>query len=654
MKKDIILLIFLMAFASMGYSQRGRILLVGGGGEKNNVNGWSVPAYKWAVQGKRVAVIGSSTGSLAPYLKQYCGAAFAKEFAVASRDSADSQVLFDTLMTYQAIFFRGGDQYDYYSYYKGTRLQLAAETLFTNGGTLAGTSAGMHILSSVIFTAKKGTVYPYEAIENPNNSYMTLADDFFDFFPNYLFDTHFAERARFARLAGFLAKYSLTNQKNVIGLGLDDMTCMAVDTNNIGTVYGTGCANFYSFDQPFVLNGTKLLHPGMNVKQLPQGSTYNFSTGEFTTAPLDRFLETDDLHETGNLTLLASGGNTLANNNAMLNDLVTNCGNLTDQVLILTGDHSTAQSFETRIEQAGASVAGVFLMDAANGANENLAEKINSLKKLLFVANPTAGFNAFLNTPNGLLLQNKLKSSGIVVAFVGDDARFAGKTVVDNYYTSLASWYGELEFSRGLCMLKNTVIMPNTYFNSDIYENTATAVPYAMVRDTLRYGIWLTSKSYMKVLPVEGYTTLTGYGQHPVMVLRNEGGKAGYVTQTSTGSSSAKPRMVAGFENLVFSLVDETLPYQMGQTEASSIGEQSPDDGILVFGNPTRETLLVKSPFTRFIWKIINTQGLCLGKGTAETEQIRLNLKPFDSGVYVLHISDFEGKRSFAKKIIKL
>jgi cyanophycinase-like exopeptidase len=97
-------------------SQPGRLLLVGGGAEKNGAASWSTPAYRWAGEGRKVAIVGTSTGSLAPYFIQQCGAASAREFAIQSRDSADSPATYDTLMSYDVIFFRGGDQYEYYNY----------------------------------------------------------------------------------------------------------------------------------------------------------------------------------------------------------------------------------------------------------------------------------------------------------------------------------------------------------------------------------------------------------------------------------------------------------------------------------------------------------------------------------------------------------
>lgn len=655
MKSLVATLIILLTIGLQAFPQRGRMLLVGGGAEKNNPNGWSTPAYRWAAEGKRVAVIGTSTGSLAPYLTRYCGAAYAREFAVATRDSADSQFLYDTLMTYQMIFFRGGDQYEYYDKYRNTKLQEAAETIFSNGGTIGGTSAGMHILSSVLFTAEKGSVYPYEAIENPHNKYMTLADDFFDFFPGYLFDTHFSERARFGRLAGFLAKYDFDHGTVLTGLGMDDMTCMTVDTNNIGTAYGTGCANIYKYTVPFQLNGYKLLHPGMEVTQLIQGCTYDFNTGEFTTPTMNRMLETSSLEETGNFTLLASGGSYVFDNYSLISELVKNCGEPSDDILLLSGNPTTAQSFSNRLLQEGSGTVDIFMLDASNGSNAELTGKINTAKKILFAANTTEGLHAFLATSNGRLLHSRLKAGGLIMAFAGDDARFAGKTIVDNYYTELASWNGKLQFSPGLGLLKHSIIMPNTYFSSDIYENTATAVPYAMALDTLRYGIWLTSKNFMKIMPVDDKTTLFGYGIDPVMILRNEGGACGFVTQTGTGTSGTTPRMEAGFESLTFSLTDETLPYIMGDTEALAIPEtKAPAAGYRLLGNPVRDELRIEAETEGFGWEIFDMQGRRLLSGNQGTALASIDVSGLKPGIYNLILTGMKSGKTSNTQFVKL
>ena len=645
------LLFILTSFSS--FSQPGRLLLVGGGSEKNGASSWSTPAYRWAGEGKRVAIIGVSTGSLAPYFTQQCGAAYAREFAIASRDSADSQVLYDTLLTYDVIFFRGGDQYDYYSLYRNTKLQDAVTNLYNNGGTICGTSAGMHILSSVVFTAQNGTAYPDDCIENPNNSDVKLADDFMNLAPGFIFDTHFAERARFGRLTAFLANYSLNKGISITGIGMDDMTCMTVDTNGLGTVYGTGCANIYKQGSTFKLNGTKLLADTVHCLQLLQGCTFDFNNQEVTLPALTRQINTSSLSETGNYTVLASGSNKLSENQLMLNELVSNTGLISDTVLLLTGNETLANTFKDKLIQLGSSGVEIFVLNTEAGSNQELSVKINSSKKVLFVANPTVAFNQFLETENGKLISEKLQRSGMISAFAGDDSRYAGKTVVDNYYELYASYYAEMTFSKGLCLLRNTVIMPNTFYDSDMYENSASAVPYAMALDTLKFGIWLTNHNFMKFAPVNGKATLTGYGTAPVMVIKNTGTLAGFSTQTGTGSNSTKPRMIAGFEHLELSLIDYTNPYSMGNVSTSGINLTRESTKVAISPNPVAGILNVAFTDANFNWEIIDTKGHRLYNGTSVGQILQLNVSGLSPGLYFFKALNFENQKVIIAKFIK-
>jgi len=647
-----ILILLFITCAIHAYSQPGKLLLVGGGSEKNGAASWSTPAYRWAGEGKRVAIIGVSTGSLAPYFTQQCGAAYAKEFAVATRDSANSQVLYDTLMTYGVIFFRGGDQYDYYSLYRNTKLQEAVNFLYTNGGTICGTSAGMHILSSVVFTAQNGTAYPDDCIENPNNSDVKLADDFMNLVPGYIFDTHFAERARFGRLTAFLANYKMNKGIDITGIGMDDMTCMTVDSNMLGTVFGTGCANIYKAGSSYSLNGTKLLSDTIHVIQLLQGCTFDFTTQEVTLPALNRQLNTLLLEETGNYTILASGSNKLSENQLMLNELVNNTGLISDTVLLLTGNETLAITFKDKLIQLGAPKVVIHVIDNEAANNPELTVKINSSKKVLFVANPTVTFNEFLTTVNGELLFQNLHRSGMVSAFTGDDSRYAGKTIVDNYYELYASYYAEMTFSKGLSLLRHTVIMPNTFYNTDMYENSASAVPYAMALDTLKFGIWLTNHNFMKYAPVNGKTTLTSFGTAPVMVIKNTGTRAGFSTQTGSGSNT-KPRMIAGFEQLELALIDYTNPFNMGNVSTAGINLSMESTKIAISPNPVADILNVAFMEGNFSWEIINTKGQRLNYGTSANQSIQLNVEGLIPGMYFLKALDIKNQKVCINKFIK-
>jgi len=652
----ILLNFIVLAFLLLGFEAfaQGRLLIVGGGSEKNGASSWSTPAYRWAGEGKKVAIVGTSTGSLAPYFTQQCGAIYAREFAIATQDSADSQATFDTLAAYDVIFFRGGDQWEYYDLYRNTKLQEAVNFVFAKGGVIAGTSAGMHILSSIVFTAENGTVYPYECIENPNNQYVTLANDFMNLVPGFVFDTHFAERGRFGRLVGFLANYSLNQNIAITGLGMDDMTCMTIDENGLGTVYGTGCANIYKAGSTYSLNGTKLLADTINIVQLLQGCTYNFVTGQAGFETLDRQINTSQQEETGNYTILASGGSTLSNNQSMLNDLVNLSGTQTAGILLLTGDTNLAASFKNKLLELGSSEVSVFQANQQSGNDPDLATTINQVTKILFLKNDYPVFQQFIATPNGALLSQKLKNNGMISAFAGADARLAGKTVIENYLTPNAAYYAELTFGNGLSLLQHTVIMADTYLDNDIYENTAVSVPYVMAKDTLKYGIWLTNHNYMKFTPIEGATTLTGFGTAPVMIISNRGTLAGFSTQTSTGSTSFLPRMNAGFEHLQLSLIDYTTPYIMGNAQPSGVRDFVSNSQPFISPNPVRKQLHFTWKYGNCHWEIITADGqnILFGFANGETGQIDVSkLKP---GFYILKLTEKgEGISSVSKFIIE-
>jgi cyanophycinase len=646
---------WLIIILVLGFTEatgQGRLLIVGGGAEKNGQSSWSTPAYKWAAEGKKVAIVGMSTGSLASYFKNQCGAAYAREFAINTTDSANSQATCDTLVAYDVIFFRGGDQYDYYSIYRNTKLQDAVNYLYSEGGTVGGTSAGMHILSSVLFTAKNGSVYPYECIENPNNFYVTLADDFFDFAPRFIFDTHFAERGRFGRLVGFLANYSLNQGVSIAGLGMDDMTCMTIDENGLGTVYGTGCANLYLAGSSYSLNGNKLLADTVNIIQLLQGCTYDFATGQAGFAGLDQTINSSTLEETGNYTILASGNSNLSNNQTMLADLVNNCGSAGDKILLLSGNNSMANSYKAKLLELGASGVDIFEPNLQTGADTALANRIGTATKILFLKNSLEDFLPFTATENGFLLLQKLKSDGMIAAFAGEDARLAGKTVVDNYLASGASYYAELTFEKGLSLLRHTVIMPDTYLNSDIYENTATAVPYAMVMDTLKYGIWLTNHNYMKFTPAGGKTILTGYGTAPVMVISNTGTLAGVSNQTSTGSTSMQPRMIAGFERLQLSLIDYTTPFIMGNAQSSGTHHFSEKQSLRIINDQGSNELRIEWSYAGFEWEIIDMNGRRKDHGKVLSSAEKIDVSGLTSGSYILSVVQKKTNRQALVKFL--
>ena len=104
-------------------------------------------------------------------------------FDIDNSTLANSQAIYDSLMNYDVFFIKGGNQWDYYNTWNDTKVEDAIHDKFNQGGVIMGTSAGMAILSEVIFTAENGTVYPDDALTDPYNWIdIALDDDFLGIF----------------------------------------------------------------------------------------------------------------------------------------------------------------------------------------------------------------------------------------------------------------------------------------------------------------------------------------------------------------------------------------------------------------------------------------------------------------------------------------
>lgn len=658
MKKLGLLFILVLIFMQ-AYSMPGRLLLIGGGTERSGMDGWNGQAFKWAVDqsgNKKVAFITYSADNATSWLPDHFlsdwGAVATKNFVI-NASNADAQATYDSLMNYDVIYFKGGDQAEYYSLYNNTLTEQAVLDKFNEGGVICGTSAGLAILGEVDFTALNGTVYPDEALDNWNNQYMTLADDFLNLFSGYIFDTHFVQRGRFARLLGFMAKWKFIQNEDITGIGLDDLTAMAIDTNEVGTVYGTGCANIYKNfqDVPFQEVGNHFVIDSIAVHQLLQGCSIDFRSGEIS--GFAGKSEPDANQEKGEFTLLISGSDNLVKNAGLLDNFITNTGTTSDPVLIFTGDNtSKAESFKSELINLGASSVTIYSVNTASSAS-SVTEQIESTTKFLFVDNNLADLMNLIDNSNvGSVLLERLKNKDVASAFIGDNSRFAGKTVITEYTVSGANYYAEMEFKPGLGLLETTTIMPYTYLNSDYFENTAAGVPYAMVKEDLAYGIWLTSDNYAKYLVKSEEIVLEPYGSMPVMVLRNRGTDAGFSTQTSTGGTSA-PRQVAGFKQMNLSVIEGGLDYKLGEVEDTTTTPTytqriSSSEIDILYGS---ENIKIQWSGKTFAMDVVDISGRIKRQYSDITNYANIRTNSLQTGIYIIRIKEKKTNKSFSTKI---
>jgi len=142
----------------------------------------------------------------------------------------------------EAIWFAGGDQWNYVSFWRSTPLNFAIqEAIDQRNIAVGGTSAGMAIQGEYYFSAQNGTVTSSTALNNPYGTSVTV--DGVPFITNsYLgetiTDTHFDNPDRKGRLTTFLARIYTDFGVKAKAIACDEYTAVCIGTDGIAKVYG--------------------------------------------------------------------------------------------------------------------------------------------------------------------------------------------------------------------------------------------------------------------------------------------------------------------------------------------------------------------------------------------------------------------------------
>lgn len=142
----------------------------------------------------------------------------------------------------ELIWFAGGDQFDYLSFFRNN----VAETALNNyinvkNAPIGGTSAGMAILGNYYFSAHNGSVTSAQALANPFASNMTLGgNDFLEipFLQNTITDTHYDNPNRKGRQTAFLARLTQLLNARSFGIAANEYVAICVGTDGKAFVYG--------------------------------------------------------------------------------------------------------------------------------------------------------------------------------------------------------------------------------------------------------------------------------------------------------------------------------------------------------------------------------------------------------------------------------
>lgn len=157
--------------------------------------------------------------------------------------AANDEYVLTQLQNAEVVFIAGGDQYNYYQFWKDTPVEeVLNELLNEKQITMGGTSAGMAILGDAYYTPPGSSLDSEEALSNPYHPDTEIIGkgDFLNvpFLTNVITDTHYDQRERWGRHLTFLARITTDFETPAYGIASNEYVAVCVDENGIGRVFG--------------------------------------------------------------------------------------------------------------------------------------------------------------------------------------------------------------------------------------------------------------------------------------------------------------------------------------------------------------------------------------------------------------------------------
>lgn len=241
---------------------QGGICLMGGASEHDE-------AMKWFLQqsngGDILVLRATGSNGYNNYLYSQLGVTVNSVETIVCHNSAASNETYiqDKIKNAEAIWFAGGDQWTYITYWRDTPIDsLINKGLLERNIVIGGTSAGMAIQGGYYFSAQNGTVTSNTALFNPYSSTVTVSNEPFINNPqlsDVITDTHYDNPDRRGRHVTFLGRILNDNQFPAKGIACDEYTAVCIQPNGICKVYGEYPA--YDEDVYFIQPNCELLDP---------------------------------------------------------------------------------------------------------------------------------------------------------------------------------------------------------------------------------------------------------------------------------------------------------------------------------------------------------------------------------------------------------
>jgi len=261
------------------------LMLMGGGSSVD-------AAFRWfadeAGHGHLVILRASGADELQDDLyRRIGGVASVQTLVFHDRAAASDPAVLAIVRHADGIFIAGGDQANYVRFWKGTPMNELMDQHVRDGKPIGGTSAGLAILGAYAYGALDGgSIVSAEALHDPLGSAVTLVDGFLHmpWLQHVITDTHFAARGRLGRLIAFVARLRQQGHAQVVGLGVDEATVLAID--------GDGIGRLFTKDHGFAW----LVRPSGGPQRIAAGKALDYLDIRLTGIGPDSRIDMHDLH----------------------------------------------------------------------------------------------------------------------------------------------------------------------------------------------------------------------------------------------------------------------------------------------------------------------------------------------------------------------
>lgn len=246
-------------------------------------------AFQWMCQrsgnGDFLVIRATGTDAYNPYIQGLCpNENSIATLIIPNLSAANDPFVASTIQNAEALFIAGGNQADYINLWTGTPVESSINALISRGVPVGGTSAGMNVLSQFVYSALASQgVTSSQALANPFNRYITLAENFVDIasLQGLIDDPHFVTRDRMGRDLAFLCRiYSNGWSTAPRDITVDEQTALLLDASGNGSVVGISTVYFLQAPgAPQVCqSGIPLTYQNIAVYRISAGGTFSVPT----------------------------------------------------------------------------------------------------------------------------------------------------------------------------------------------------------------------------------------------------------------------------------------------------------------------------------------------------------------------------------------